>query len=324
LLLLADSTNAERPGFTPSERTVGQTIDGIVARAEGRVLVASFASQIHRILQVVQAAVRHGRRVAVVGRSMENVVQKALELGYLEFPPGTWVPLEEIGRYPKQQILILTTGSQGEPMSALTRMSTAEHKKVEILPGDTVIISATPIPGNEKYVARTVDNLYRRGAHVYYGAGAGIHVSGHACQEELKLMLTLVHPRFFIPVHGEYRHLVHHAELARSVGMDPSHVVEMSATSCCVTASSCPTTASLSWWWEWTAKAGCWCRVPTSFPAVSSTCASRKPSWRRRGRGCDPPSTPCRAATSASGPPSRRRCATPWATFCGSAPSAAR
>ncbi|MCY0884427.1 MAG: ribonuclease J [Firmicutes bacterium] len=225
LLLLADSTNAERPGFTPSEKTVGETLERIIAGAEGRVLVASFASQIHRIRQVVESAVRHGRRVAVVGRSMENVVQKAIELGYLDFPPGTWMDVDEIVRLPAHRILILTTGSQGEPMSALTRMSTADHKKVEILPGDTVIISATAIPGNEKNVARTVDNLYRRGAKVFYGPQAGIHVSGHACQEELKLMLTLVRPRFFIPVHGEYRHLVHHANLAKAVGMDPSHVL---------------------------------------------------------------------------------------------------
>ncbi|MCY0879824.1 MAG: ribonuclease J [Firmicutes bacterium] len=225
LLLLSDSTNAERPGYTPSERTVGKTFDRVMETAEGRVIVASFASQVHRIRQVVEAAVRHRRRVAVVGRSMENVVQKAIELGYLEFPPGTWMDVEEIKKLPANQIVIVTTGSQGEPMSALTRMSTADHRKVTIIPGDTVIISATAIPGNEKYVSRTVDNLYRLGAHVVYGAAANIHVSGHACQEELKLMLNLVRPRFFIPVHGEYRHLVHHAQLARDVGMDPAHVL---------------------------------------------------------------------------------------------------
>ncbi|MCL6563128.1 MAG: ribonuclease J [Firmicutes bacterium] len=224
LLLLSDSTNAERPGYTPSEKTVGQTLDRIIGAAEGRVLVASFASQIHRVRQVVESAVRHGRRVTVVGRSMENVVQKAVELGYLTFPEGTWVDVDEIGRLPAHQVLVLTTGSQGEPMSALTRMSTSDHKKVEILPGDTVIISATAIPGNERYVARTVDNLYRRGARVFYGPQAGIHVSGHGCQEELKLMLNLVRPKFFVPVHGEYRHLVHHAQLARDVGMDPAHI----------------------------------------------------------------------------------------------------
>lgn len=225
LVLLADSTNAERPGYTPSEKTVGRVLDGIIEGAEGRVIVASFASQVHRVRQVVEAAVRHHKRVAVVGRSMENVVHKAIELGYLDFPADTWVTLDELAKLSAQQIVILTTGSQGEPMSALTRMSTSDHRKVQILPGDTVIISATAIPGNEKYVSRTVDNLYRLGAHVVYGSAAGIHVSGHACQEELKLMMNLVRPKFFVPVHGEYRHLVHHAQLAREVGIEPSHVL---------------------------------------------------------------------------------------------------
>lgn len=225
LLLLADSTNAERPGYTPSEKTVGKRLDQIVEGAKGRVLVASFASQIHRIRQVVEAAVRNGRKVGVIGRSMENVVGKARELGYLSFPDGTWISIDDTAKLPAHEVLILTTGSQGEPMSALTRMSTSDHRKVEILPGDTVIISATAIPGNEKYVSRTVDNLYRRGADVYYGSSAGIHVSGHACQEELKLMLNLVRPQFFVPVHGEYRHLVHHAQLARDVGIEPSHIL---------------------------------------------------------------------------------------------------
>ncbi len=225
LLLLADSTNAERPGFTPSEKTVGQTLDRIIAGAEGRVLVASFASQVHRIHQVVSSAVRYGRRVGVVGRSMENVVDKARELGYLDFPDETWVDIDALNKLPANNILILTTGSQGEPMSALTRMSTSDHKKVEIVAGDTVIISATAIPGNERSVSRTIDNLYRRGAAVFYGGAAGIHVSGHACQEELKLMHNLIRPKFFVPVHGEYRHLVHHAQIARSVGMNPSHVL---------------------------------------------------------------------------------------------------
>ncbi len=225
LLLLADSTNAERPGYTPSEKTVGKALDTIISQAPGRVFVASFASQVHRVRQVVESAVRNGRRVAIVGRSMENVTHKAIEFGYLDFPDGTWMDIDSILKEPAEKILVLTTGSQGEPMSALTRMSTSDHRKVEILPGDTVVISATPIPGNEKLVARTVDNLYRRGARVFYGAGAGIHVSGHACQEELKLMLNLVRPKFFAPVHGEYRHLIHHAQLARDVGMDPSHVL---------------------------------------------------------------------------------------------------
>jgi ribonuclease J len=225
LLLLADSTNAERPGYTPSERTVGKTFDRIMESAQGRVIVASFASQVHRIRQVGEAAVRHHRRVAVVGRSMENVVQKAIDLGYLSFPPGTWMDIEEIKKLPAEQIVIVTTGSQGEPMSALTRMSTADHRKVTIVPGDTVIISATAIPGNEKYVSRTVDNLYRLGAHVVYGSDSNIHVSGHACQEEIKLMLNLTRPKFYIPVHGEYRHLVHNAQLGRDVGIEPSHIL---------------------------------------------------------------------------------------------------
>ncbi|PSR23788.1 MAG: ribonuclease J [Sulfobacillus acidophilus] len=225
LLLLADSTNAERPGYTPSERTVGKTFDRIMESAEGRVIVASFASQVHRIRQVGEAAVRHHRRVAVVGRSMENVVQKAIDLGYLNFPAGTWMDIEEIKNLPAEQIVIVTTGSQGEPMSALTRMSTADHRKVTIVPGDTVIISATAIPGNEKYVSRTVDNLYRLGAHVVYGSDSNIHVSGHACQEEIKLMLNLTRPKFYIPVHGEYRHLVHNAQLGRDVGIDPAHIL---------------------------------------------------------------------------------------------------
>ncbi len=225
LLLLADSTNAERPGFTPSEKTVGVALNRIIGEARGRVLVSSFASQVHRVRQVVEAAVRHGRHVAVVGRSMENVVSKAIELGYLDFPEGTWMTLDAINRKPLEKTLILTTGSQGEPMSALTRISTANHRKVQIMPKDTVIISATAIPGNEKFVAQTVNNLFRLGADVYYGASAGIHVSGHACQEELKLMHNLVRPRYFIPVHGEYRHLVHHARIARDLGMAADHIL---------------------------------------------------------------------------------------------------
>lgn len=223
-LLLSDSTNAERAGITPSERTVGKALERVISQAEGRVLVASFASHVHRIAQAVEIAVQHGRRVAVVGRSMENVVKKAVELGYLKQPPGVWLELEEVAKQPANKVIILTTGSQGEPMSALTRMASADHRKVEIVPGDTVIIAASPIPGNEKLVARTVDNLYRRGAHVVYGIPMGVHVSGHAAQEELKLMLNLVRPQYFIPVHGEYRHLVHHATLAREVGIPSNQI----------------------------------------------------------------------------------------------------
>jgi ribonuclease J len=224
LLLLADSTNAERPGFTPSERVVGQALERIIRYAPGRVLVASFASHVHRIAQTIDIAARYGRRVAVVGRSMENVVQKAVELGILTFPPGVRLEVEEIARQPAHQVVILTTGSQGEPMSALSRMASADHRKVEIIPGDTVVVAASPIPGNEKLVAHMIDDLYRRGAEVVYGPAMGVHVSGHAAQEDLKLLLNLVRPRFFVPVHGEYRHLVHHAELARAVGVPSDHV----------------------------------------------------------------------------------------------------
>jgi ribonuclease J len=223
-LLLSDSTNAERPGITPSERTVGKALRRVIKEAPGRVLVASFASHVHRIAQAVEIAVEQGRRVAVVGRSMENVVRKALELGFLKMPEGTWAEVEELSKLPANKVLVLTTGSQGEPLSALSRMANADHRKIEILPGDTVIVAASPIPGNEKLVARTIDNLYRRGANVVYGIPMGVHVSGHAAQEELKLMLNLVRPRYFIPVHGEYRHLVHHAEIAREVGIPSDRI----------------------------------------------------------------------------------------------------
>ncbi len=224
LVLFSDSTNAERPGFTPSERTVAQALDRVIREAPGRVLVSSFASHVHRIASTVEIAARYGRRVAVVGRSMENVVKKAQELGHLTFPPGTFAEKEEIAKLPANKLVILTTGSQGEPMSALSRMAASDHRTVEILAGDTVIIAASPIPGNEKLVARTIDNLYRLGARVVYGIPMGVHVSGHGAQEELKLMLNLVRPRYMVPVHGEYRHLVHHAELARAVGVESDHI----------------------------------------------------------------------------------------------------
>lgn len=221
LALLADSTNAERPGFTGSETTVGAALEDVISHADGRVFVATFASNVHRIQQVVDAAVRSGRKIAVVGRSMENVVRAAIELGYLHVPEGTLIELDDIGHYAGNRLCILSTGSQGEPLSALSRMSTGEHRKVEILPGDTVIFSANPIPGNEKSVSRTIDNLFKLGAHVVYSVRQGVHVSGHASQEELKLMLSLVRPKFFVPVHGEYRMLVAHTRLAQSLGMEP-------------------------------------------------------------------------------------------------------
>lgn len=225
LLLLADSTNAERPGFTQSEKVVGQTFMDEFKGAKKRIIVATFSSNVHRIQQVIDAAVFYKRKVAVIGRSMVNVVNIAIELGYLNAPEGVLIDIDETSRYRDEEIVIITTGSQGEPMSALTRMATGDHKKVDIMPGDTVIISATPIPGNEKLVSRTIDNLYKLGANVIYEKSNGVHVSGHASQEELKLMHNLVRPLFFMPVHGEFRHLVKHAELAKSLGMPSDNIV---------------------------------------------------------------------------------------------------
>ncbi|PKM83658.1 MAG: ribonuclease J [Firmicutes bacterium HGW-Firmicutes-13] len=224
LVLLSDSTNAERPGYTLSEKVVGETIEEIFRVAEGRVIIATFASNVHRIQQVMNAAVLHGRKVAVIGRSMVNVVGISRELGYLQVPEKNIIEVEEIGNYPENKLVLLTTGSQGEPMSALTRISVSDHKKVEIIPGDSVIIAATPIPGNEKLVSRTIDNLFKRGAKVYYESVSGVHVSGHGSKEELKLMLNLIQPKYFIPVHGEYRHLIHHAELAEKVGIPSKNI----------------------------------------------------------------------------------------------------
>lgn len=224
LVLLADSTNVERPGYTLSEREVGRTFEDLFRQAKGRILVASFASHVPRIQQVINTAYRYGRKVAVTGRSMQNVVSIAADLGYLVIPPGTLIDLEEINSLPKDEAVILTTGSQGEPMSALSRIAASDHKQVGILPGDTVVISATPIPGNEKTVARTVDQLFRLGADVVHEAISGVHVSGHGSQEELKLMLGMVRPKFFVPVHGEYRMLVKHARLAQEMGIPESNV----------------------------------------------------------------------------------------------------
>ncbi|MGI9952048.1 ribonuclease J [Moorellaceae bacterium AZ2] len=224
LVLLSDSTNVERPGFTMSERTVGNTIDEVFRQAKGRVIVTSFASNIHRVQQVISIAHKYNRKVAIVGRSMVNVVNLASELGYLNIPAGTLVELEELVHLPKNRSVIISTGSQGEPMSALFRIAMGEHRQVEIVPGDTVIISALPIPGNEKLVARTVDHLFKQGADVYHEAVAGIHVSGHASQEELKLMISLVKPKFFVPVHGEYRMLIKHARLAQELGIPEENI----------------------------------------------------------------------------------------------------
>ena len=225
LALLADSTNAERPGFTPSERVVGQTFDDEFRYAKNRIIVATFSSNVHRIQQVVDTAIKYKRKVAVIGRSMVNVVGIASELGYLKIPNGELIDIDEANNYRPDQIVIITTGSQGEPMSALTRMAMNDHKKVGIMPGDTVIISATPIPGNEKLVARTIDHLYKLGAEFIYEKSNGVHVSGHASQEEIKLMHNLVRPKFFIPVHGEYRHLIKHANLAKDLGMPKENIL---------------------------------------------------------------------------------------------------
>lgn len=222
LALLSDSTNAERPGFTPSEKTVGTAIEEVFRSAKQRVVIATFASNVHRIQQVIDAAEATRRKVTVIGRSMVNVVTIAHELGYLRIPDGMLIEPEEVNKMAADRVVILSTGSQGEPMSALTRMARSNHRKVDILPGDTVIIAATPIPGNERYVGRTVDELMRIGANVIYGPGSvtGVHVSGHGSQEELKLMLNLIKPKYFIPIHGEYRMLRQHGLLAESIGMD--------------------------------------------------------------------------------------------------------
>jgi ribonuclease J len=225
LCLFSDSTNAERPGFTPSERTVGASIDRIFAAAKGRVLMATFASNVHRLQQAVDACVRQGKKLGVVGRSMENTVNVAMQLGYLNAPEGTICSVEELKRVPLHLQVILTTGSQGEPMSALTRMSVNDHKSIEIMPGDTVLLSATPIPGNEKSVGRTINNLFRRGADVIYDRAAGVHVSGHGAQEEQKLMINLTTPKFFVPVHGEYRMLLHHKRLAEQCGVPAENIM---------------------------------------------------------------------------------------------------
>jgi ribonuclease J len=224
LVMLADSTNAEREGHTPSERTVGAAFDKAFQNSRERIIIATFSSNVQRIQQVIETACRFKRKVAVLGRSMVNVVNISLELGYLSAPEGVLIDIDEINRYPASQVVIVTTGSQGEPLSALTRMSMSDHRKVTIVPGDTIIISATPIPGNEKLVSRTIDKLLKLGANVVYGRTQGIHVSGHASQEELKLMHNLVRPKFFIPVHGEYRHLVKHAKLAQELGMPKENI----------------------------------------------------------------------------------------------------
>lgn len=226
LALMADSTNAEREGCTRSERTVGESFDRLFKKGEGkRIIIATFSSNIHRVQQIINAAEHYGRKVAVFGRSMINVINTAVELGYLEVPEGIFIDIDMMNRYENERIVLITTGSQGEPMSALTRMAMNDHRKVSITPMDFIIISATPIPGNEKYVTRVVNELMKSGAEVVYEAMYEVHVSGHACQEELKLMQALTKPKFFIPVHGEYKHLKKHGDLAVQMGMPRENVI---------------------------------------------------------------------------------------------------
>ncbi|MGQ9684160.1 MAG: ribonuclease J [Anaerolineae bacterium] len=227
LLLLSDSTNAESPGYTPSEQEIGQTFDRLFAKAPGRVLVATFASNISRVQQVIDTAGRYNRKVGVAGRTMVNNVRVATELGCLRVPDGIMLPPEELNRLPPRQVAMVCTGSQGEPTSALVRMAYNDYRAVSLMPGDTVIVSARPIPGNEEFVNRTINNLFRLGANVYYDELLDVHVSGHAAQEEQKLLLSLLRPRFFVPIHGEYRHLVLHAGLAEKVGVPPQNIVVM-------------------------------------------------------------------------------------------------
>ncbi len=224
LALMADSTNAERPGYTMSERTVGNTFKEIFANHKHRIIVATFASNVHRIQQIINAAEQNNRKVVLSGRSMINTIGVALELGYLHIKEGTLIDINDMNKYQSNEITIVTTGSQGEPMSALSRIASSEHRKIQLQPEDLVIISATPIPGNEKTVSKVINNLVEKGTEVIFEALADVHVSGHACQEELKLIQTLVKPKYFIPVHGEFRHLKKHAEIGETLGLSRENI----------------------------------------------------------------------------------------------------
>jgi ribonuclease J len=226
LLLLSESTNAERPGSTPSERIVGEHIVDAFMKAKQRVIISTFASNVHRVQQIVDASIITNRKLALLGRSMVNVVQVAMEQGYLTVPEGMLIETDEINSFAPESITILCTGSQGEPLAALARLASSSFRGVDVYPGDTVILAASPIPGNERSVSRIIDNFYNLGANVIYGSGSstGMHVSGHAYQEELKLMLTLMKPKYFIPIHGEYRMLHHHRSLAESVGVERKNI----------------------------------------------------------------------------------------------------
>ncbi len=228
LALMSDSTNVERPGFAMSERSVGETFEHLFHNCKKRIIVATFASNVHRVQQIIDAAAKNGRKVAISGRSMENIVEISILLGYMKVPEGVLINIDNINKYNSEQIVIITTGSQGEPMSALTRMAYSDHRKVDITKDDLIIISASPIPGNEKAVANVINELFKTGAEVIYKSLADVHVSGHACQEELKLILALAKPKFFIPVHGEHRHLMMHANLAQKVGIEEKNCYTLS------------------------------------------------------------------------------------------------
>ena len=224
LLLMCESTNVDRPGFTPSERVVGSSLDHIfMTHTDNRVIIATFSSNVHRVQQIINASVKFGRKVAITGRSMLNVVSAAVELGYMDVPDYALIDIADIGKYPQEMITIITTGSQGEPMSALYRMAFSDHSQVELTPNDLVVLSSHAIPGNEKLISRIINELYKRGVSVYHDE-AVVHVSGHACQEELKLIHALTKPKFFMPIHGEYHHLMQHKELAEFMGMDPKNI----------------------------------------------------------------------------------------------------
>ena len=227
LALMSDSTNSERKGFTMSESSVGEVFDTLFLHCTKRIVVATFASNVHRVQQIVNCAIKYGRKIAVCGRSMINMITTARELGYIECPENLFIDIDMIKNYPDEQLVIITTGSQGETMSALTRMANGEHRKVKITPNDLIIISATPIPGNEKYVSKVIDDLMQLGAEVVYSSLEDVHVSGHACQEEQKLIIALAKPKYFIPVHGEYRQLIAHSETAQSMGIAKENIIMM-------------------------------------------------------------------------------------------------
>ena len=225
LALMSESTNAERPGYTKSERSVGESFKNLFNSAEGkRIIIATFSSNIHRIQQIIYQAIIHDRKVAISGRSMQNVIAKAVELNYVRIPEGMLIDIEDVNKYPPEKLVICTTGSQGEPLSALSRMSSGDHRQVTITPMDFIIISATPIPGNEKLVTKVVNELMKQGAEVIYESMYEVHVSGHACQDELKMMISLTKPKFFIPIHGEYKHLKKHSKLAIGMGIPEDHI----------------------------------------------------------------------------------------------------